>query len=120
MPDLLLGRIRVLGQQLSSHEHEPGRAETALESAGFDKCLLDRVEPIFTNRLLDRDDDVIDVAHGDALSLDRIAKGRLAAYESTGITPEELSGPGAGRFIEPVVVGGIVTGLVYLFYTNQN
>jgi hypothetical protein len=74
-----------------------------------------------TARLVDSDGEtVLAVGRGDAIHLDRLSKGRLSLYESQGVTATELEKPGARRVIEPVVVGGIVASLVYLFYTNQN
>ena len=72
-------------------------------------------------RLIDgRTDDVKWVGEGDAVRIDRIAKSKLPIYETAGFTPTPLPNRGSFRYVEPVVVGGIVAGLVYLFYTNQN
>jgi hypothetical protein len=60
------------------------------------------------------------IGHGDALALDAISKGKLALYESEGMKPTLETRAGALRYAEPVVVGGILVGLIYLFYTNQN
>lgn len=65
-------------------------------------------------------EDVLWVGDGDAVRLDRISKSKLALFESPGFTPTPLPSRGGFRYVEPVVVGGIVAGLVYLFYTNQN
>jgi len=67
-----------------------------------------------------KEGDIRAVGHGDALALDEISKGKLRLYESDGFTPKLETGSGAMRFAEPVVVGGILVGLIYLFYTNQN
>ncbi len=57
---------------------------------------------------------------GEGIAVDRVAKSKLPLYESSDFTPPSLEEPGALRYVEPVLVGGIVTGLVYLFYTNQD
>ncbi len=57
---------------------------------------------------------------GGGIAVDEISKGRLPLYESDSFRPEPLREPGALRYVEPVLVAGIVTGLVYLFYTNQD
>jgi len=63
---------------------------------------------------------VTSVGQGQGFALDAISRDFLGAYESDGITPTRIEAPGAGRYVEPVVVGGVVVSLVYLFYTNQN
>jgi hypothetical protein len=74
-----------------------------------------------TCRLKDGDtDDLLWVSEGAATYLDAIPKGKLAIFESDGFAPERVTGRGMMRVVEPVVVGGIVAGLVVLFYTNQN
>lgn len=60
------------------------------------------------------------VGSGAATHVDRVPKGKLAAFESTGFTPARVKGAGLMRVVEPVIVSGIVAGLVVLFYTNQN
>ena len=72
-------------------------------------------------QLLDRPNgEVVWVGQGDDLALDHISKSKLAIYESEGYSAAPVVQGGGIRLVEPVLVAGIVAGLVYLFYTNQN
>jgi hypothetical protein len=72
-------------------------------------------------RLVERESGRVEwIGQGDAVRVDQISSSQLAAYESADYAATLPDGPGAMRYVEPVVVGGIVAGLVYLFYTNQN
>lgn len=44
----------------------------------------------------------------------------LAEGASYPFAPPELKAPGLGNYLEPALVVGIVSGLVFLFYENQN
>jgi hypothetical protein len=74
-------------------------------------------------RLLDgTTHEILWVGSGDARASDRIPGDLLreVGASSYPCDPPRLNSRGLGRFVEPVVVTAIVTGLVYLFYTNQN
>ncbi len=87
----------------------------------FGRKQVERVAAVdVTCELRPGGDVVSETGHGDAISIDWISQGKLAAFEGGGIAPTELSGGNGLRFVEPVIVSGIVAGLVYLFYTNQN
>lgn len=52
---------------------------------------------------------------------DQFRAGELARVEAStfAFTRPEMPGSGWGKYAEPVVVSGIVVGLVYLFFSNQ-
>src|SRR5438067_1415217 len=54
MPDLIVVRVRMRLEQLACHEHEPRRAEPALERAAFEKGLLNGSELSVGPEMLDR------------------------------------------------------------------
>jgi hypothetical protein len=72
---------------------------------------------------------LVDLGTGDVLwtrvasaeATDRVSKGQIALVQaaSVGLNPPLPSGS-KGRLIEPLIVVGIVTGLVVLFYSNRN
>jgi hypothetical protein len=60
------------------------------------------------------------VGDGDAIEVDSVSGSKLRLYECESFPASPLVERGAMRYVEPVLVAGIVSGLVYLFYTNQN
>ena len=56
VPDLRLGRVRVLGQQAHGGQHHPGGAVAALERVVRVEALLERVEDAVLGQPLDRRD----------------------------------------------------------------
>ncbi|MFN8549403.1 MAG: hypothetical protein U0527_15880 [Candidatus Eisenbacteria bacterium] len=61
------------------------------------------------------------------VSVERHEVDRLAGWQKVlaegatyPFTKPELQSPSVGRYVEPAVVVGIVTSLIYLFYQNQN
>src|SRR5919202_4503017 len=54
MFDVVVGRMRVLLEQLAGHEHKAGCAEPALERGRGDESLLHRIEPLAIRETLDR------------------------------------------------------------------
>ncbi len=62
------------------------------------------------------------IGQGDAERLDVVPSSKLSFLEGKAFpfAAPELETRGVGRFVEPALVTGIVAGLIYLFYTNQN
>src|SRR5207248_7150303 len=56
VPDLVLARARILGQEADRGEHHPARAVAALERVVFVKALLERMERAVVRETLDRRD----------------------------------------------------------------
>ena len=54
--DLILGRLRVLLEQVGSGNGEAGCAEAALDAASFQESFLDRVENVRLNKSFNRRD----------------------------------------------------------------
>lgn len=58
---------------------------------------------------------------GDAALSDIVPSGKLSLLEGEStFTRPTLTGKGLSGLVEPALVTGIVAGLIYLFYTNQN
>lgn len=68
------------------------------------------------------EDDVVWVGRGDAERLDLVPAGKLSLLEGKNFPFNKpvLKTSGLGSYAEPALVTGIVAGLIYLFYTNQN
>jgi hypothetical protein len=64
---------------------------------------------------------VKEVAHGERVHLDSFPGWARTYVEGQGFpfTIDQPPGSSVGKWIEPVVVAGIASGLVYLFYQNQ-
>jgi hypothetical protein len=64
---------------------------------------------------------VIWVGHGDSERLDHVPASKLPLLEGSTFpfTQPELESRGLGAYVEPILVLGIVAGLIYLFYSNQ-
>src|ERR1700760_331099 len=56
LADLLLARLRVVGEQLHRRHHHPGRAEAALQAVAFAKRRLHRMQLAVLGQALDRRD----------------------------------------------------------------
>lgn len=67
-------------------------------------------------------ENVVWVGDGSSERLDTVPAGKLSLLEGTDFpfTQPVLETRGLGRLVEPALVSGIVLGLVYLFYTNQD
>ena len=67
-------------------------------------------------------EDVIWVGNGDVERLDVVPASKLPLLEGQAFpfTRPNLETRGLGGLVEPALVSGIVAGLIYLFYTNQN
>lgn len=67
-------------------------------------------------------EDVIWVGNGDVERLDVVPASKLPLLEGTNFpfTQPQLETRKIGSLVEPALVTGIVAGLIYLFYTNQN
>jgi hypothetical protein len=67
-------------------------------------------------------EDVVWVNSGDVEGLDVVPASKLSLIEGTDFpfTKPELRTRGLGSLVEPALVSGIVAGLIYLFYTNQD
>ena len=67
-------------------------------------------------------EDVIWVGNGDVERLDVVPASKLPLLEGQAFpfTRPSLETRGLGGLVEPALVSGIVAGLIYLFYTNQN
>lgn len=67
-------------------------------------------------------ENVVWVGDGSSERLDTVPAGKLALLEGSDFpfTQPTLQTRGLGKLVEPALVSGIVLGLVYLFYTNQN
>jgi len=67
-------------------------------------------------------EDVVWVGNGDVERLDVVPAGKLPLLEGTNFpfTQPALETRKIGSLVEPALVTGIVAGLIYLFYTNQN
>ncbi len=77
---------------------------------------------LFANLLKGRREDVVWTGNGDAQRLDVVPAGKLPLLEGKTFpfSKPTLQTKGLGSFVEPALVTGIVAGLIYLFYTNQN
>ncbi len=77
---------------------------------------------VFANLLRGKREDVIWVGRGDAERMDVVPSGKLPLLEGKTFPFEKpyLAPGGLGALVEPALVTGIVVGLIYLFYTNQN
>jgi hypothetical protein len=77
---------------------------------------------LYANLLKGRREDVIWVGSGDTERIDVVPAGKLPLLEGKDFpfTKPTLETHGLGSLVEPALVTGIVAGLVYLFYTNQN
>ena len=64
---------------------------------------------------------VVWVGHGDSDRLDHVPASKLPLLEGSTFpfTQPELESRGLGAYVEPILVLGIVAGLIYLFYSNQ-
>jgi hypothetical protein len=74
-------------------------------------------------KLLDPvDESVVWVGEASRSHKDKFPYGDRSEMEEGlfGFTKPPIDPPNWGRIIEPVVVSGIIVGLVYLFYSNQN
>jgi hypothetical protein len=67
-------------------------------------------------------EDVTWVGTGDVERLDVVPAGKLPLLEGSAFPFDkpQLQTRGVGSLVEPALVTGIVAGLIYLFYTNQN
>jgi hypothetical protein len=67
-------------------------------------------------------EDVVWVGTGDVEGLDVVPASKLPLLEGPNFPFNQptLETRGLGSLVEPVLVTGIVAGLIYLFYTNQN
>src|SRR5438105_10329615 len=97
MADVVLARVRVLGQELARHQDEAGRAEAALERGALDERLLHFVE---RRAALDRLDlrafgerrEIKAAGHGDAVDEHRAAAAQpLAAAFARAVQAELLA-----------------------------
>jgi hypothetical protein len=77
---------------------------------------------LFATLLHGEREDVVWVGRGDAERLDLVPAGKLSLLEGKTFpfTKPVLRTRGMGTYVEPALVTGIVAGLIYLFYTNQN
>ena len=77
---------------------------------------------IFAQLLKGEREDVIWVGNGDVERLDVVPASKLPLLEGQAFpfTRPNLETRGLGGLVEPALVSGIVAGLIYLFYTNQN
>lgn len=67
-------------------------------------------------------EDVVWVGSGDVDRLDVVPASKLSLLEGRDFPFEKptLETRGVGSLVEPALVSGIVAGLIYLFYSNQN
>jgi hypothetical protein len=67
-------------------------------------------------------EDVVWVGNGNVDRVNVVPAGKLPLLAGTEFpfNPPAISGGGFGSLVEPALVTGIVAGLVYLFYTNQD
>jgi hypothetical protein len=67
-------------------------------------------------------ENVVWVGDGSSERLDTVPAGKLALLEGSDFpfTQPTLQTRGLGKLVEPALVSGIVLGLIYLFYTNQD
>jgi hypothetical protein len=67
-------------------------------------------------------EEVVWGGHGEVERLDVVPHGKLSLLEGSSFPFNQptLETRGIGSLVEPALVTGIVVGLVYLFYTNQN
>lgn len=77
---------------------------------------------LFATLLTGKEESVAWVGRGDAERLDLVPAGKLSLLEGKTFpfSRPVLNTRGYGAIVEPALVTGIVLGLVYLFYTNQN
>jgi len=77
---------------------------------------------VYANLLRGKREDVTWVGSGDAERMDVVPAGKLPLLEGKTFpfTKPVLQTQGLGGLVEPALVTGIVVGLIYLFYTNQN
>jgi len=77
---------------------------------------------LYASLLKGRREDVIWVGNGDTERIDVVPAGKLPLLEGRDFpfARPTLETHGLGSLVEPALVTGIVTGLIYLFYTNQN
>jgi hypothetical protein len=77
---------------------------------------------VFANLLKGKREDVVWVGRGDAERMDVVPAGKLPLLEGKTFPFSKpfLAPGGLGSLVEPALVTGIVVGLIYLFYTNQN
>ncbi len=77
---------------------------------------------LYANLLKGRREDVVWVGSGDTERIDVVPAGKLPLLEGKTFpfTQPTLHTRGWGVLVEPALVTGIVAGLIYLFYTNQN
>jgi hypothetical protein len=66
--------------------------------------------------------DVVWVGKGNAQQVSMVPSGKLNYLAGTDFpfNPPPLEQKGMGGYVEPMLVTGIVAGLIYLFYANQN
>ena len=77
---------------------------------------------VFATLLAGKRQDVVWVGHGDAERMDVVPASKLPLLEGRTFpfSKPTLKPGGLGTLVEPALVTGIVVGLIYLFYTNQN
>ncbi|MBI5837232.1 MAG: hypothetical protein HZB25_08310 [Candidatus Eisenbacteria bacterium] len=73
-------------------------------------------------RLMAPDGRLLWSGHGRGALSDRVPQARLGEVEDRlfSITPPSVPDKSLSRLLEPAIVVGLVTGLVFLFYTNRN
>ncbi len=115
-PDDLVFRYRVAEFSIlypESHKRSP---------LGSRKVQRLAAVSLYANLLKGKREDVIWVGNGDTERIDVVPAGKLPLLEGRDFpfTKPTLETHGLGSLVEPALVTGIVAGLIYLFYTNQN
>ncbi len=115
-PDDLVFRYRVAEFSIlypESHKRSP---------LGSRKVQRLAAVSLYANLLKGKREDVIWVGNGDTERIDVVPAGKLPLLEGRDFpfAKPTLETHGLGSLVEPALVTGIVAGLIYLFYTNQN